>query len=139
MQSLADKIESSRAEQITAKAWFLEQQHIKQALGPDLWKKLNHWLRDRSESINQTTTSRICVIECFGENKTTLRNTGTAHWLQLDYDKTVPCVWFTGSKRNGYFAFQVNEDGTGLKFYDPKRNIALFPDVVGEELLRVCA
>ena len=127
MKSLVDKINAADAARELNRAWFVEQQHIKKNLAPQLWRSLLAVLQEKCGSINKSTKARI-VIETINDSEVKLTNAETGAWLHLQYDDGTPCVWFQSPGPSDYYAFKVDDDGSGVKFFDHRNQVALFPD-----------
>jgi hypothetical protein len=131
IQSLADKINAADAAKKLARAWFVEQLTVKRALAPALWDALKRALEAKDEFIKVNTGHRI-IVETMNSLAVKIRNADTGKLVSLRYDADTPCLWFESSERNGYLAFKLNDDATDIKFFDPKREVAIFTDEVAE-------
>jgi hypothetical protein len=90
------------------RAWFVEEQNIRRALGPAAFQKLCALIQSECEHVNNVSLDRFLMDRTAMSLK--IKDTRNARVLFLEYDENAACIHHTESgKPSGAIVFRVDK------------------------------
>ena len=126
LSELAARSHAATERHLSETEFFVEHQKIRRALAPAHWEEFVKDLGKSSKAVNDTPTSQVRIVsERIGLHEFRLTNAGNGRQARFVYEPDMPRISYQGFDDGGYFAFTVNENGTAVQLFDPKRSITV--------------